>query len=289
MLPQFLALGASLSFGFLIVFVQLGLNAGGTPLASTILNLVVNTLFLWVFLIAWGDLGQVLNSGVWVFLLIGVFVPGLARYSYFHGAQRIGASRSATLKSLSPLFSVLIAIVAFGERLTLPIAAGTGLIVTGILLVASKRDAQETWPKVYLTFPLLTALLFALRDNLARFGFNLVASPLVGAAMAATGGFVSLLLISRLQGSAGQLRLLHRSSLYFAASGVFGGIAYICLFTALSSGRVVTVAPLLYADPLLVPVISYFLLRGSEALSWRLGLGAVAVVSGIAFIFNARL
>ncbi len=147
---------------------------------------------------------------------------------------------------------------------------------------------EEAWSKLYLIFPVMSALLFAMRDNLARFGFQQVGSPLVGATAAATGGFACMLVLNIFQGGLGQFKLREKSTLYFVCSGILAGLAYLGLFTALSYGRVVTVAPLAYADPLLVPILSYYILRGHERLSWKIGLGAVAVVAGIMFIMIYR-
>src|SRR5581483_8383532 len=68
---------------------------------------------------------------LWPFLLIGVFVPGLSNLLVVRAVQAAGASRAGVLFGMSPLFSSLIAVFAFGEALRWPLVAGTLLVVGG--------------------------------------------------------------------------------------------------------------------------------------------------------------
>src|SRR5262245_4745582 len=73
---------------------------------------------------------------LWPFVLIGVMVPGLSQLLVIHAVRGAGASRAGILFGMAPLFSALIAIVAFDEPLRWPIVAGTLLVVAGGVTLA---------------------------------------------------------------------------------------------------------------------------------------------------------
>lgn len=84
--------------------------------------------------------GSDLDAGeLWPFLLLGIFVPGLSQLLVVHAVQAAGASRAGVLFGMAPLFSALFAIIAFGEPLRWPLAAGTLLVVAGGTLVGATR------------------------------------------------------------------------------------------------------------------------------------------------------
>jgi len=85
--------------------------------------------------------GSDLDAGeLWPFLLLGIFVPGLSQLLLVvHAVQAAGASRAGVLFGMAPLFSALFAIIAFGEPLRWPLAAGTLLVVAGGTLVGATR------------------------------------------------------------------------------------------------------------------------------------------------------
>src|SRR5919106_4572180 len=84
--------------------------------------------------------GSEFDTGeLWPFLLLGAFVPGVSQLLVVHAVQAAGASRAGILFGMAPLFSALIAIVAFDEPLMWPLAAGTLLVVAGGVALAGER------------------------------------------------------------------------------------------------------------------------------------------------------
>ena len=55
-------------------------------------NLGVNALFLWIYVLIFTDRIDLWEPANLLFVMIGVFVPGIARYFIFKGMERLGAS-----------------------------------------------------------------------------------------------------------------------------------------------------------------------------------------------------
>src|SRR5262245_32953853 len=111
-------------------------DAGSAVIASVAFVLVGATALL-----SGSDLDPV---ELWPFVLVGMLVPGLSQVLVVHAVQAAGASRAGILFGMSPLFSALIAIVAFGEPLRWPLAVGALLVVSGGVALAweGKRPAE---------------------------------------------------------------------------------------------------------------------------------------------------
>ena len=70
-------------------------------------NLGVNALFLWIYVLIFTDRIDLWEPANLLFVMIGVFVPGIARYFIFKGMERLGASISSCLTNSTPLFATL--------------------------------------------------------------------------------------------------------------------------------------------------------------------------------------
>lgn len=74
-------------------------------------------------------------------LYMGVFASGLGYYTYNLSIDAIGATRtSGVVYSLVPIFVALLAIVFFGEAITIVMVASTVLVLLGLHLMLSDRD-----------------------------------------------------------------------------------------------------------------------------------------------------
>lgn len=135
-----LALLAAIGWGMDAVVARQGLRHV-PPALATMLSLCT-------MLPAIVMLGLILDPGSFARLtpeaLLWFGVLGLI--NFFGGRQMnmrstriLGASRAAALISASPLVSVLLAALVLGEQLTLPLLAGVGLTVVGVILVVSSR------------------------------------------------------------------------------------------------------------------------------------------------------
>src|SRR4030095_15661421 len=154
----------------------------------------VNALFLWLYVVLFVDSIDLWTPANLIFVLVGIFVPGVARFFMFRGMERLGASITSCLTNTTPLFATCFAILFLQERATITNLLGTLCIVAGIIAL-SWKGATKTWRTSDLLLPLTAAFLFAARDNMVRFGLLHIESPIVGAVIAATPSFLTMSLI----------------------------------------------------------------------------------------------
>jgi DME family drug/metabolite transporter len=240
-------------------------------------NLGINVLFLWLYVLLFIDnidLWRPVNS---IFVVVGVFVPGVARFFVFKAMERLGATISSCLTNAGPLFAIVIAMAFLGEQPTPANLLGAVSIVGGIIAL-SWRGTAKTWNTRDLVFPLVAALLFAARDNLVRFAVVQVPSPIVGAALAAT---TSLLTMGTMYAAFGEKKPLPPSAMrgfaYFAISGFMNFLSYVLSYTALNLERVSIISPLVNASSLFILPLSMLFLKDVEKLTPR-KIGATALV-----------
>lgn len=271
-----LALFASFWFAAAMTFINRGVLSIDY-FRGLLANLSVNALLLWFYILLFVD-----NVDLWrpvngVFIAVGVFVPGVARFLIFKSMERIGATISSCLTNAGPLFAIVIAIAFLGEQPTASNVLGAISIVGGIIALSWQGEAK-TWHTRDLGFPLAAALLFATRDNLVRFAVVQIPSPVVGAAIAAT---TSWLTMGGMYVVFGEKKPLPRSARvglsYFAISGFMNFLSYVLGYTALSLERVSIVSPLVNASSLFILPLSLLFLKGVDKLTPR-KIGATALV-----------
>jgi len=133
---QLLALITSVFYASALVSARAGMRYS-TPTTVTLVSILMQNLLLWSAIVLTGGVHAVPLAGVLLFTLVGIFQLGVRLLAY-SGVEKIGASRSAALQSVSPLVSAAIAIAILGEPTTLLIILGTILVVAGIILISWK-------------------------------------------------------------------------------------------------------------------------------------------------------
>jgi uncharacterized membrane protein len=155
------------------------------------------------------------------------------------------------------------------------------LIVGGGLLLVGERDRPLHVRRIGLVYALVSASVFASRDNLVRWlAIDSHVSPELAAVTTLGTGSVVIALWVALAGRPFSLAPLQR----FAPAGVIFGFSYICIFEAFYRGRVTVVSPLVATESLRGVGLSALLLRRVEVVGSRLALGAALIVTGGALI-----
>ena len=106
---QVLAVITSVLYAGALVSARAGLSYS-TPSTVTLVSILMQNVLLWTAVFATGRAHAVPLAGVLLFTLVGIFQLGVRLLAYT-GVEKIGASRSSALQSVSPLFSAGIAIV----------------------------------------------------------------------------------------------------------------------------------------------------------------------------------
>jgi drug/metabolite transporter (DMT)-like permease len=102
-------------------------------------------LIYWVFLLVTGRIGEpfALPLRFWAFLagstLIGLAIGDLL---YFQSMKYIGLGRALPLSNVYPFFTMLWALALLDEKISLWVAGGAALIVSGAYLLAFPRGAK---------------------------------------------------------------------------------------------------------------------------------------------------
>ena len=288
MLPIFTALFGSFWFAASMTFINRGVLFIDF-FRGLLTNLAMNSLFLWLYVLVFVDMRTLWAPVNLIFVLVGIFVPGIARFFIFKGMDRLGATISSCLTNSGPLFAILIAVVFLGEHPSFTNILGALSIVGGIIAL-SWRGVTKTWRTRDLAFPLSAALLFAGRDNLVRFAVVQIASPVLGAAIAATTSLITMstvyLLFAKKEPPAPSAKKGYR---YFAVSGFMNCLSYLFTYTALSMERVSIISPLVNASSLFVLPLSMIVLRDVEKLTPRKIGATLLVIAGVFLISWEKL
>jgi drug/metabolite transporter (DMT)-like permease len=220
---------ASLCFAAASLLAQRGLYISPTPWGAW-MTLVANTIFLFAFHFLLYPQAPVFVLDNVVFVVVGLFVPGLTRVLTFRGIRSMGSAITSTVVNTTPMFSTALAMLLLRERPGPLVLAGVVFIVTGLVTI-SWEGSQRAWKKIELLFPLLAAVLFAMKDVTVRWGLGGNASPVLAAAIAALTSTVEVFLLNRyLQRETFTLPPAHVIH-WFVTSGLFTGASFFSCFS----------------------------------------------------------
>lgn len=276
---QFLALICSVFYASALVSARAGLRYS-TPSTVTLVSILIQNLLLWSAIFITGGVHTVPLAGILLFSLVGIFQLGVRLLAYT-GVEKIGASRSAALQSVSPLVSAAIAIAILGEATTLLILLGTCLVVLGIVLISWKPERQLSgFRRWHLLLPIGAAFLTGINHPIRRYVLTMADEPLFFSALMGTvslGGFLIYFAASRRS----QRLVWNRSAIGpFLATGLCETTSILLIITAISMGRVVIVAPIAASYPVWSLILSAVFLRDVESVNWKVIAGVLSVVAG---------
>ncbi|MET0585256.1 MAG: DMT family transporter [Candidatus Binatia bacterium] len=276
---QFLALICSVFYASALVSARAGMHYS-TPTTVTLVSILMQNLLLWSAIFVTGGIHSVPVAGVLLFTLVGLFQLAVRLLAYT-GVEKIGASRSSALQSVSPLISAAIAITFLGEPTTLLIILGTLLVVIGIVLISWKPERQfpdfRTW---HLLLPIGAAFLTGINHPIRRYVLTMANEPLFFSALMGTvslGGFLIYFAVS----PRSQRLVWNRQAIGpFLATGVCETTSILLIITAISMGRVVIVAPIAASYPVWSLILSAIFLRDVESVNGKVIAGILSVVAG---------
>jgi drug/metabolite transporter, DME family len=240
----------------------------------------MQNLLLWSAVFVTGGVHAVPLAGILLFSLVGIFQLGVRLLAYT-GVEKIGASRSSALQSISPLISASIAIIILGEHASVLILLGTVLVVAGIILVSWRSEERiGDFRRWHLLLPIGAAFLTGMNHPIRRYVLTLADEPLFFSALMGTvslGGFLVYLAASpRTQ----HLQWNRRALRPFLTTGVCETLSILCIITAISLGRVVIVAPIAASYPVWSMIFAAMFLRDVETINWKVVVGILNVVAG---------
>lgn len=285
MSPQVLGLMTAALYAGCFVATRRGL-VHSTPMTAAYVAVAVNTAVLSALILVTRSIPDVPWLPVLLFVAAGLLQLG-TRLCAYTGVGHLGASITSTIQATNPLIGTALAVVWLGEAVTPILLLGTGAVVLGVTLISWRPERHQAYHWWYLLFPLGAAFTAGLNHPLRRYAMTLANEPLFFAAVMGAAALIPMLLFL-VNKRARQAIVLDRRALpYFAATGVFEAVGIWLLITALSTGRVVIVAPMVATAPLWVLLGTLIFARDIERINTRTACAAVSVVAGIAVILMA--
>ena len=282
MYVELLSLFTALCIGASAVLVRMGMR-DSNPITGAMVGALVQVVTLSGFVIAVPP-KRIDLVAIAFFMASGVLASTLGRLCNYMSIERLGVAVSATIMGSSPLFSTLFAVLFIGERVAVTVILGTILVVAGIAFTRSGDSAGSRLRSTTILIPVAAAVFYGASSVVRKAGLNILPESGLGATVGAGASLVSFLAYLILTKKTDAIMLNWGSGRYFVLSGVVISAGWLSMFTALASGKVSVVSALIGTNPLFSVVLSLVLLRGSEELGWRTGVGCLAIVMGAAVI-----
>ena len=280
-----LALLASAFLGSAVVIANLGLRYLD-PARGALVSIPSTTLLFGV-LAAFLFRGQGWNATAFaIFAAVGLIFPALVTFINFASNRLTGPTVAGTISSTTPLFAVLGAILFLGEPLSLVAAAGTAVIVLGVVaLTARGSDRPRAWAAWVILLPLAGAAIRGGAQAAVKGGLALWPDPFVAALVGYCVSSVTIFAGNRAFARTGA-PLDRRGILWFMAVGICNGVGVLAMYAALNRGQVSVVSPLVATYPLFTLALSALVLR-EEKFGPRVLLGVVLTVAGVVVLARA--
>jgi len=263
----------------------------GVVLANALTGMVYSLVVGWLALLILFTLSisneRLSVRGLLFFAAIGLVAPPVVRYLTYIGVEKVGPSRSDPVRSLTPLFALLIAFFIFGEAFNSQALLAGIFIVIGIFMLSLdswRNSTVQVFRFKDLIYPLAAAILAGLIANFRKLGMSLEISPLSAAFSSATSAMLVFFGFIMHRSRYRELVWNRASFKFFALSGLLVSITDIIDLVALRRLNVTMVAPLLAATPLFVIILSLIFLRDIERITLSLVAGAVLIFVGVALI-----
>ncbi|MEL6375159.1 MAG: DMT family transporter [Pseudomonadota bacterium] len=230
------------------------------------------------------------TSAALVFALVGLFRPVVSGTLSITGIKMLGPTMSSAIASSAPLFAALFAIALLGEVLTWPTALGTGAVIIGCVLAATRRTAlgkgsQMSWPWWAVLLPVGAAIIRAGAQAGTKYGYDVVPSPLFAALVGSTVSAVLALSVFKIEGRRFTGALTGYR--WFAIAGVISATSIYTLNKALQLGSVLLVSPIVALSPVFAMLLGLIIFK-REVITWRTVATLSLVLAGVLLVIFDR-
>lgn len=284
MLPVFLALSTAILSALHNVLIKKGLRTSNSTTA-VITSLVVNMVTLWIVSLFSVPLHYLTTPGIIIFVVVGIFQPGLTRLLTIKGIETLGVAVTDPIRATTPMFGAFMAMLFLGERMTLPILGGTLIIIIGIVILSHRKGAALQVRLRYIMFPILASFLAGLSQVMRKFGLGLVPHPLLAAAVTSTLSFVVVSSYLWIRGTKSDgLRLTKECLPFYLGAGLSISVGMAALYHALTLGDVIVITPITSVGPFFALCFSALFLRDTERVTLKIVLGASMIIGGVLLI-----
>lgn len=239
--------------------------------------------------------------GVLTYLGSGIVGQTLGRLALYTCIDRLGPATAGTYKTVSPVFTAIVAWLVFGERLGVADALGIAAVIGGMLILVSFHSERSwgSWdwcnqsipPRIHrqaFRLGLTTALLYSGGDILRRWGVEFLPSALIGTWLGYVAAFMSFTGYLFVRGGRRSFhRWDKRSILAFTHAAMAIMVAYILFLVGTMTAGVAITATLASIEPLAAFAVGIIFYRQGEPLTVVQVPGILLVVIGVAVILLA--
>ena len=279
----YFALQASLCFSIAHILIRRGL-VESNAITGSFISLSMSAVLLWLAVPFFAPLSALWNPAALIFVVAGIFAPGIGRTLSYVGIERIGVARSVPIANSSPIFASIFAVVFLAEAWVLQNVIGTLLVIGGVIVLSMAKPAQGEWRKLDAIYPLIGAVAFGASTTLRKAGLGFIDFPLLAAAVTAGTAAIFSFILLQIQGGKAAFKLTRPSASWLFTAGVFNTAAMLSVFFALSHGKVVIVEPLVSSNPVTTLLLTWIFLRDIESLTLRVITGAALTVTGTVLV-----
>ncbi len=281
LVPIFYATITATFFGAQVVLTMRSLRYVD-PQTSSMISMGTSVLVFWLLAPFTLRSEYFRNPGMWIFFANGLIHPLFSMYLAFEATKRMGATVSATIAATAPLFASAGAMLFLGEHLTIALLAGTLGTVLGVMVLSWKRRGPTHWALSALLFPIGAAAIRGTNHMVGKFGLEILPSPYFASLVSFTVSFIGAILIYRYRLGTLPFKLPRQGLKWSGLSGLSIAMGVLCMYSALHTGLVIVVSPIISAYPLFTFFIS--LISRQEVLSIRVLVGVILVVGGVTWI-----
>jgi drug/metabolite transporter (DMT)-like permease len=83
-------------------------------------------------------------SGTWLAILgLGLVATAIAIQTFYAGVKRVGGARASLISTVEPVYTVVLAMLLFGERLTTMQLIGGAMVIFAVILAETGRPGDE--------------------------------------------------------------------------------------------------------------------------------------------------
>ena len=278
---------AALCFSIAHIFIRRGL-VGSNAMTGSFISLSMSAVMLWLAVPFFAPISALWNPAALIFVVAGIFAPGIGRTLSYVGIEKIGVARSVPIANSSPIFASIFAVVFLAETWILQNVIGTLLVIGGVIVLSMAKPAPGEWHKIDVIYPLIGAVAFGASTTLRKAGLGFINMPLLAAAVTAGSAALFSLALLQIRGGKEAIKLTRRSAAWLFPAGVFNTAAMLSVFFALSHGKVVIVEPLVSSNPMTTLLLTSIFLRDIESLNLRVIMGAALTVTGTILVVLAK-
>jgi uncharacterized membrane protein len=278
---------AALCFSIAHILIRRGL-VQSNAMTGSFISLSMSAAVLWLLFPFFAPLSALWTPASLIFVVAGIFAPGIGRTLSYVGIEKIGVARSVPIANSSPIFASIFAVIFLAEVWVLQNIVGTLLVISGTIVLSIAKPAKGEWRKLDVLYPLVGAMAFGASAILRKAGLDYVGIPVMAAAVTAGSAAVFSFILLQIQGGKVAFKLTRTSAAWLFSAGLINTAAMLSVFYALSHGKVVIVEPLVSSNPVLTLLFTAIFLRDLEAVNPRVIIGALLTVAGTILVVTAK-